>query len=134
MVLQHPQRYFWIKYYLAVLLLIVLVILSFAFEIKVGIVLLLFLAARTIVGPYQMRRLTKKGKFDDLQYLKVRNKQNVFIGILVIIAVILLFIILVYNLFTVGQLSLPVLVILTVFIIMDVGYDFLTFHRLEKTG
>ena len=132
MVVKHPQRYFWTKYFLAVILLIVVVIFSFTLNITVGTFLLFCLCARIIVGPIQMYLLTKKGKFDDLRYLTVRNKQNAIIGIGVIIAVALLFVILSYNLFTVGFFSLPILSILTVFIVVDFGYDILTYFQLKK--
>ena len=93
---------------------------------------MLFLGARTVVGPVQIHRLTKKGKFDDIQYIKIRNKLNVIVGIGVIAIVVLLFIVLVFDLFVVGALSIPLLSILTVFIVIDVGCDILTFIRLEK--
>jgi len=101
-------------------------------DMKVGPWLLLFLGARSIAEPVQIYWLTKKGKFIDLTYLTKRNKLNVVVNIGTITTVIILYVVLFYHLFTVGILTIQVLTILTVFIVIDVGYDFFTYYRLKQ--
>jgi len=132
MVIPLPQRYFWFKYALAVILLVVLLVLPLFCSVTIGILLLLFLSARIILGPLQMYYYTKQGKFKDFQFLKHRNKLNVMVGIAVVATVVVLFFILLLQLFTVGALTLPILSLLAVFIFIDVGYDILTFFQLKK--
>lgn len=125
-------RYFWFKYSLVVILFVLLFFLTNTSDLKVGPWLLLFLGARSIAEPVQIHWLTKKGRFNDLIYLTKRNKLNVVVGIGTISAVIILYVVLFYHLFAVGVLTIQVLTILTVFIIIDVGCDFITYHRLKQ--
>jgi hypothetical protein len=124
--------YFWFKYSLVVILFILLFFLPMMSNMKVGPWLLLFLGARFIAEPVQIYWLTKKGKFIDLTYLTKRNKLNVVVNIGTITTVIILYVVLFYHLFTVGILTIQVLTILTVFIVIDVGYDFFTYYRLKQ--
>jgi len=125
-------RYFWVKYSLVVILFILLLILTRVFDIRVGPWLLLFLGARSVTEPVQIHWLTRKGKFNDLSYFTKRNKLDVIGGSGMIAAVILLYFVLVYHLFSVGALTLQVLTILAIFIVIDAGYDFFTYYRLRQ--
>ena len=132
MKMRQTSRYFWVKYSLVVILFILLLILMMTSDIRVGLWLLLFLGARSIAEPVQIHWLAKKGKFNDLTYLTKRNKLHVIGNILLIAAVIVLYVVLVYHLFPVGVLTIPVLTILTVFIAIDAGQDFFVYYRLRQ--
>ena len=132
MKMRQTSRYFWVKYSLVVILFLLLLLLMMTSDIRVGLWLLLFLGARSLVEPIQIHWLSKKGKLDDLMYLTKRNKLNVIGDVFVIIAVIILYVVLIYRLFTIGSLTLPVLIVLTVFIAVDAGHDFFIYYRLRQ--
>jgi hypothetical protein len=127
-----PTRYLWFKYSLAVILLVLLVFLVEEYGVKVGPVLLALLGARSIAEPIQIHWLAKKGKFDDLTYIRKRNKLNVIVGILVVSGIIAAYFVLTYHLFWIGSLTLEVLLILAVFVAIDVGWDFFTYYQLKQ--
>jgi hypothetical protein len=127
-----PKRYLWFKYSLVVILLFLLLFLLAVYGLTVGPGLLVLLAARSIAEPVQIHWLTKKGKFNDLSYIKKRNKLNVIVGIVVVCGIIAAYPVITYHLFWVGSLTLEVVSILAVFVAVDVGWDFFMYYQLKQ--
>ena len=132
MQIKQTSWYFWVKYSLVVILFFLLLYLKVMSDMRVGPWLLLFLGIRFIAEPVQIYWLTKKNKFNDRLYLTKGNKLNVVVGIGVITTVIILYIVLICHLFSIGELSLQILSILTVFIVIDIGCDFFMYYHLKQ--